>query len=134
MPCSNTILKKKKERTVVITDIQSNVFDHLLRYIYTGYADMNSVNVAELLITADKYGMNSLKEECALNLSLRLSVENATRNLILAHLHNSTILHQSTLDFMSKNAKAVCFRKDWKDLLSKYPELAFAAIQLMVKD
>jgi hypothetical protein len=124
--------KEKLERTVEIQDIRPNVFEHLLRYIYTGDADLDNVNVARLLTASDKYGMDSLKEECALRLSQDLNVENAVRNLVLAHFHNSPTLHQSTLDFMSKNAKFICGRADWLELIKNYPDLSFVAMQMMV--
>jgi hypothetical protein len=33
---------------------------------------------------------------------------------------------------MSKNAKAICARKDWMDIIKNYPELSFEATQRMV--
>jgi hypothetical protein len=124
--------KEKLERTVEIQDIRPNVFEHLLRYIYTGDADLDNVNVARLLTASDKYGMDSLKEECALRLSQDLTVENAVRNLVLGHLNNSLVLQQSTLDFISKNSKTICCRADWMELIKNYPELSFAAVKKMV--
>ncbi|XP_046450188.1 TD and POZ domain-containing protein 1-like [Daphnia pulex] len=124
--------KEKIERTVEIKDIQPNVFDHLLRYIYTGDADLDNVDVPGLLVASDKYGMGSLKEECLLRLSQTVNVENAVQNLVLARLHNSTSLHQSTLDFMSENSKTICCRKDWIELIQNHPDLSFVAMQMML--
>ncbi|EFX77560.1 hypothetical protein DAPPUDRAFT_198357 [Daphnia pulex] len=124
--------REKLERTVEIQDIQPNVFEHLLRYIYTGDADLDNVDVGGLLAASEKYGMDSLKEECSLRLSQDLNVENAIRNLVLAHLHNSPTLHQSTLEFISKNSKTICCRADWMELIKNYPELSFVAVKKMV--
>jgi hypothetical protein len=126
--------KEKQERVAHITDIKANIFENLLQYIYTGEAALETEveDVSELLIAADKYAVETLKEECAVYLSNDLKVENAARYLVIAHLHNSTLLHESTLQFMSQNAKAVCSRKDWMDIIKTYPELCFQATQLMV--
>jgi hypothetical protein len=126
--------KEKQERVAHITDIKANIFENLLQYIYTGDASLETEveDAAELLIAADKYAVETLKEECAVYLSKDLKVENAARYLVLAHLHNSTVLHEATLQFMSENAKAVCSRKDWMDIIKNYPELCFQATQLMV--
>lgn len=124
--------KEKQEKVVEIKDIDPSVFDNLLRYIYTGDSDWDNVNVADLLIAADKYQVESLKKECAFHLAQDLTVENATQYLVMAHLYNSPDLHQSTLHFMSENAKAICSRKEWMDVIKNYPELSFAAMQLMV--
>ena len=121
-----------RKRIVEIKETKSEVFEQLLRYIYTGEMDVEEVDVlAEIMVAADKYGVDSLKEECASRLSQNLSVENASQYLILAHVHNSSHLHQSALDFMSHNAKAICSRKDWMEIIKNYPELSFAAMQLM---
>ncbi len=126
--------EEKQKRIANITDIKANIFENLLKHIYTGEVALETEveDVAELLIAAEKYAVETLKEECALYLSNDLKVENATRYLVLAHLHNSTVLHESTLQFMSKNAKVVCARKDWMDVIKNYPELSFQATQRMV--
>jgi hypothetical protein len=126
--------EEKQKRIANITDIDANIFENLLQHIYTGEVALETEveDVAELLIAADKYAVETLKEECALYLSNDLKVENAARYLVLAHLHNSTVLQESTLQFMSKNAKVVCARKDWMDVIKNYPELSFEATQRMV--
>lgn len=130
--------QEKQKSMVVIKDMESNVLENLLCFIYTGEADMlkngdyQYGTVADLLIAADKYAVDSLKEECALHLSLELDVENAARYLVLAHLHNSSKLHEAALNFMAENAKAVCSRKDWMDIIKNYPELFFQATQFMI--
>jgi speckle-type POZ protein len=126
--------KEKQEKVANITDIKANIFENLLQHIYTGEVALESEveDAAELLIAADKYAVETLKEECAVFLTKDLKVENAARYLVLAHLHNSTVLHEATLQFMSENAKAVCGRKDWMDIIKNYPELCFQATQLMV--
>ncbi len=124
--------KENRERVVEINEIAANVFEDLLRYIYTGETDFRNTEVDKLLVAADMYGIDSLKEECASHLSKNLTIENVIGILVLAHLHNSQGLYEAALNFMSKNAKAVCSRKDWMVVIKKYPELSFAAMQLMV--
>ena len=129
--------KENWERMVVIKEFEVKVFENFLRYIYVGECDLlekggGRNDVANLLVAADKYDVSSLKEECEIHLSKILSVENAVQYLELAHLHNAHKLHQSALNFMSKNAKAVCSRKDWMKIIKTYPELCFQATQLMI--
>jgi speckle-type POZ protein len=90
------------------------------------------VDVAELFVAADNYAVETLKEECALILSRKLKVENAAQYLVLAHLHNSPKLHEASLHFISKNAKAVCSHKDWMEITKNYPELSFQATQFIL--
>jgi speckle-type POZ protein len=125
--------RENQEKVVIIKDTNPNVLEELLCYIYTGkFNSERNVDVAELLVAADKYAVETLKEECALFLSRKLTVENAAQYLVLAHLHNSSKLHEASLDFISKNAKAICSRKDWMEIIKNYPELCFQATQLIL--
>ena len=124
--------KENRERVVEIEEIEGDVFERLLRYIYTGETDFAIGNADKLLVAADMYAIDSLKEECASHLSQNISIENAARYLVLAHLHNASGLYEATLSFMSKNGKAICSRKDWMEIIKSYPELSFAAMQFML--
>jgi len=124
---------EKKTGIVEIEDTQPEVFRQLLQYLYTGQSDdMHKEEMAlNLLVTADKYGVESLKEECALILIKNLKVENATQILLTAHLHSSSKLLQQTMSFISKNGKAICSKADWLKLMKHYPDLCFQATQLI---
>ena len=128
--------KESQERVVLIKDIEAKVFENFLRYIYVGECDLlekgEGSEVADLLVAADKYAVDSLKEECENHLSKIITVETAVQYLELAHLHNAQKLHKSALNFMADNAKAVCSRKDvFMVLMNSYPELCFQFIQLV---
>ena len=131
--------KENQEKIVDIKDIRTNVLENLFRYIYIGKcpllesADQDETDgVADLLVAADMYAVDSLKEECELYLSETLKVENVAQYLVLAHLHNSHKLRESSLNFMAENAKAIVFQKDFVEMMKTYPELCIQAVQLMV--
>lgn len=123
---------EKEERVVEIKDIKPSVLEQLLRYFYTGDINFKQVNVDELLTAADKYVIDSLKEECAQNLAQSINLENAVHYLVLAHLHSSPNLMTKVINFMTSNAKAVSIRQDWLDIIKNYPELCFTVVQQMV--
>lgn len=125
---------ENRERVIEISDINPIVFENLLRYIYTGDVGLLEItHVAQLLVAADKYDVDYLKDECAQLLSRNVTLETATEYLVLSHLHNSSELHELTLEFMSGNAEAVCCRNDWMEVIKNYPELSFIVVQRMVK-
>jgi hypothetical protein len=125
--------KENQEKVVKIKDINPDVFEELLYYIYTGkFNSGRNVDVAELFVAADKYAVETLKEECSLILSRNLTVENAAQYLVLAHLHSSSKLHEASLVFISMNAKSICSRKDWMEITKNYPDLCFQATQLII--
>ena len=126
---------EKHTRDVKIQDTKAKVFKQLLRYIYTGKApEIGNEDIArDLLVAADKYAVESLKEECIEILIRKLSVGNAIPILILAHLHSAPKLLQATLLFMSLNGKEVCSRSmEWKQLMKSYPDLCYTATKHIV--
>ena len=126
---------ERKTKVVTIQDTKPQVFKQLLHYLYTGKApDLEKEDVShDLLITADKYGVDLLKEECAEVLIKRLDVNNAIQTLILAHLHSAPKLLQSTLSYMSHNGKAICSRShEWIPLMINYPDLCYLATKHIV--
>lgn len=123
--------KEGADRVAFIEDVRPLVFEKLLRFIYTGDAEIDRATAEDLLVAANKYAVESLREECGLYLSQLLSVENAINFLVFSHLHNSENLYKATLNFMAKNGKSICSRKEWLAVIKEYPELSFAAMQLM---
>ena len=124
-------LKESQSRVVEVVDILPDVFEQVLQYLYTGKVKEMDKLAVDLLEAADKYQIDTLKKECGLSLAENLAVDNAAKVLVLAHLHSCSELFEEALDFMAGNAKAVCSRPDWMELIKKYPELAFQATQLM---
>ncbi|XP_046449858.1 TD and POZ domain-containing protein 1-like [Daphnia pulex] len=126
-------LRENQEKVVEINDINPEVFEELLCYIYTGnFNSGRNVDAAELFVAADKYSVETLKEECALVLSRKLKVGNAAQYLVLSYDHYSPKLYEASIDFITKNAKAVCSRKDWMTIIKNYPEICFQVTQLML--
>lgn len=126
---------EKHTRVIKIQDIKAPVFKQLLQYMYTGKAsEIGKEDIArDLLVAADKYGVESLKEECIKILIENLNSSNAIPILILAHLHSAPILLQATLSFMSLNGKGVCSHSiAWKQLMKNYPDLCYTATKHIV--
>ena len=126
--------KEGLTKTVKIEDTTVEVFQQFLHYLYTNQVpEMKKEGIAAgLFELADKYAVDSLKEESAICLAKQLDVENAVKTLIAAYLHSSESLQQKTLSFMSKNGLAICSRPDWLQLMENYPKLCFQATQRIV--
>ena len=118
---------------VNIKDTSVETFRQFLRYLYTGNMPecKEDATVADLFGMADKYGVDSLKEECAVCLAEQLDVENAVDTLIKAYLHSSTTLYEETMSFVSRNASAICSQPSWLILMKEYPDLCFEATQFI---
>jgi len=127
--------EERSTRIVHITDASVEVFRQFLRYLYTGNTPecKEDAMVADLFVMADKYGVDSLKEECALCLAEQLKMENAVNTLIQSHLHSSKTLYEETIYFMSRNALAVCSNSGWLRFMKEYPDLCFEANQRIMQ-
>jgi hypothetical protein len=118
------------KKVVEMAGIESDVFAVLLRFLYTGEVDLGNADAAEVMVAADKYAIDPLKEECASRMTQNLTVENATSYLVLAHLHNAAALQEATSEFIARNATFICSAEDWMmGVIKNYPELAFAIFQ-----
>ncbi|KAI9551158.1 hypothetical protein GHT06_006515 [Daphnia sinensis] len=123
--------EKSTDRVIQIKLTKTHIFENLLRYIYTGeVVAEEEADLGELLIAANEYAVESLKEECAVRLSRYLTKENAARYLLLAQRNKLSKLHKVALNFMSKNARAVysSSRSDWLEMMKTEPELCYVTI------
>ncbi|XP_038116036.1 speckle-type POZ protein [Culex quinquefasciatus] len=126
-------MQESKENTVKITDIRAEVFQEVLRFIYTGKVqDMDQLARA-LLIAADKYSLDTLKSKCSEHLGSRLSVATATATLELADKYNAGALKQQAIKFISKHVKQLN-PADWKEVLTNNFDVAAEIIAQMVKE
>lgn len=123
--------EENRTRVVVIDDTNAQVFLQLLQYLYSGTASEMEDVAMDLLVVADKYGVESLKDECAIVLGRKLKLDNVIPILILAHLHSIPKLFQLALDFMAKHGRIVCSLSDYAMLMENYSKLCFKVNQYM---
>jgi speckle-type POZ protein len=84
-------MKENSTNQIKIEDIQPEVFDQLLRFIYTGRVSTATMETmaAGLFIAADKYLLNGLKNECENYLLHDMSPDNCIELLLNSNLMNS---------------------------------------------
>ncbi len=74
----------------IIDDIESDVFEELLEFIYTGKLTNRKSNVFQLLAAAEKYEVLDLKYICEDMIFNEITIENAIQTLINAHKYSAT--------------------------------------------
>ncbi|KAL7458432.1 hypothetical protein ACHAWC_010044 [Mediolabrus comicus] len=91
-----------------ITDVEPDIFRHLLFYVYGGSVpeDVLKQNAKEIIDTADKYSIVNLKleAEAAYVESTIITMENAIDNLLYADAKNCALLKEAVLDFLAENS------------------------------
>ncbi|CAN1246848.1 ARM REPEAT PROTEIN INTERACTING WITH ABF2 [Linum grandiflorum] len=95
--------KEKEAKDVVIPNIRWEVFELMMRFIYTGSVDI-SINVAhELLVAADQYFLDGLKRLCEYTIAQDISIENISRMYELSESFCAMTLREACILFMFQN-------------------------------
>ena len=125
--------KEDQSRVVEITDIEPEVFQQLLRFVYTGNAPlMKEDSVAEqLLIAANKYQMDKMKAECEDTLIDKITLDNAVRFLVTAHLYLAPNLKEASMKCLMKHRIEVWNHPEWYNLNKSYNDLFIEACRRM---
>ncbi|XP_051055224.1 speckle-type POZ protein-like [Phodopus roborovskii] len=124
-------MKENRTNRVEIHDMEPQVFQAMMGFLYTGKApDLHSMADA-LLAAADKYGLERLKVMCEDVLCRDLSVENAAHTLFLADLYSAGQLKTQTLDFITAHASEVSETSSWKTMVRSYPYFVAEAFPCM---
>jgi len=124
MFCPNSNFRENQTNTAVpIKDLERDVFQEMLQFIYTGETEKLSHMADDLLAAADKYQLDRLKVMCEEALASNLTVENVASILIIADMHNAAQLKKIALHFCSSNSNTVPTTEGWKQMVSQNPSL-----------
>lgn len=115
--------KEKINGIVDITDIAQDVCEQMLRYIYTDKVDELESMAPGLLSAADKYQIDSLKSLCSHYLSSTMSIDSASRLLLLADIYQAPQLKCQCIDYITDHIAKVKLTESWKAVTKSRPQL-----------
>jgi len=118
-------MKEATTNRVEINDITPDIFEALLRFIYTDHVDLTKIDTKNLLAAANKYLLPLLKFQCQHFLSQSISVENCVELLALADLHNAVYLKKSAMNFIRLHRAEIIQSEGWKNLKECRPDLSY---------
>jgi len=124
-------MKERETGSIEIKDMKLEVFEDLLRYIYTGEAPNIDEHAGELFAAADLYQLEHLKELCEVKLCAGIEITNCISLLVLGELHHASTLKASALKFVSKNMLKIN-SSEWKQSLIAYPTLFAEVMEMML--
>ncbi len=105
---------------ILINDVKSDVFRHLLYYVYGGKISEEEFKThsKDLINAADKYGVTNLKlaAEVWFVHNTELTVENVIDNLLYADAMSCALLKETVMDFIVKNKKEVMETVSFQDV------------------
>lgn len=106
--------KEHKNNEVVIVDIDKDVFEEFLHFIYTDETKNIENMSMELLEVAEKYQVERLKHVCEAFIVKEINIGNAAKILIYADKYNATQLKQVCLEFIKNNLQKVVKTEGFK--------------------
>lgn len=113
-------MEESAQNRVTITDLDYEVVEQMLRYMYTGQAPKLKSMADQLLVAADKYSLDSLRVMCEQTLCATLSVDTAVKLLALADLYNADQLKEHTARFIDANIAEVRKTAAWKNMIAQH--------------
>ena len=113
-------LKDGRCKPVHIEDMEPEAFEQLLRYIYTGTAKLFTF-AEQLLVAAERYHLNALKENCEVLLSLKLTRKKVLMILALGYKCSAPRLVKSALERVADDKLFQC--PEWQELSRAQPEI-----------
>ena len=126
--------KENSTNQIVIEDIQPEVFDQLLRFIYTGKVPFKKLEAMKmgLFIAADKYLMNGLKMRCENFLLHPLSPDNCVVLLFHGDLQNLSEPLKEAAKFLRRFPNQVMATDGWKKIKKRKSCCSLCEIQEVV--
>ncbi|KAL7528946.1 hypothetical protein ACHAWF_002776, partial [Thalassiosira exigua] len=94
---------------VRISDVEPQIFHHLLYYAYGGEIDDEDLekNAKDIIDAADKYGVVGLKLEAEASYvsTMSITIDNLMDNLLYADSKNCALLKEAAMNFLVENGK-----------------------------
>ena len=122
--------EKDARRVVQIEDMAPAIFEMLLHFIYTdsppgSFEGYSTATAQDLLVAADRYGMERLKLMCAEKLCNSIDVSTVMATLALADQHHCQELKEACIAFMSspKVLRVLVATDEFKHLMAICPQL-----------
>ncbi|KAK4376279.1 hypothetical protein RND71_006956 [Anisodus tanguticus] len=92
--------RERDAKDIEIPNIPWNVFELMMRYIYTGSVDVNMDVAQDLLRAADQYLLEGLKRLCEYAIAQDISVENVSLMFELSEAFNALSLRNACILFI----------------------------------
>ncbi|XP_028800403.1 ARM REPEAT PROTEIN INTERACTING WITH ABF2-like [Neltuma alba] len=91
---------EKEAKEIQIPNVKWDVFEVMMRFIYTGNVDVNLDIAQDLLRVADQYLLDGLKRSCECALAQDISVENVSLMYELSESFNAMALRHACIFFL----------------------------------
>ena len=127
--------KEKMTGIVDVADIEPDVFNELLRYIYTGEVPINVMDevAVGLLAAADKYLLEELKKACGDHLVHKMSPKNCLQLFSLEENDPAFYLMEKAVDYIRQFPDEVMATEEWKMASEKKAPWIWKITEMLLK-
>jgi speckle-type POZ protein len=128
-------MKEQSTNQVKIEDIEPEVFQELLRFIYTGRVPLDKLQTmaASLFISADKYLLDQLKMKCENYLLHHMSAENCVILLLHGDLNNPAEYLKKAAKFFRRNPSQVMATDKWEKMKQENAAVLFDIFEFVYR-
>lgn len=113
-------MKEKNSNLVEISDINPEVLQEMLRFVYSGKVKNMQKLAKGLFVATDKYAIHDFKNVCEDLLCDNIAVDTAVDILIFADSQNADILKEQAMCFITNNIKEVTLTTGYNSLEDKH--------------
>ena len=115
--------QEHQNNRVIIEDVDADVFEEVMTYIYSGQLPHLKEMSSDLLAVAGKYSILPLLQICMTDLLENMSVDDAAATYVLADRHSLHQVKPVIIHFMKKHFYEVAASAGWISLGNHHPQL-----------
>ncbi|XP_062023186.1 BTB/POZ domain-containing protein At4g08455-like [Rosa rugosa] len=109
--------------TIKIGDVSYDALRAFVNYLYTAEICLDEEMACDLLILAEKYQVQHLKDYCEKFLVSKLNWDNSILSYTFAHQHNAKHIVDAALTLITDNMDKLTTREEYMELVEKDPRL-----------
>ncbi|XP_010666244.2 ARM REPEAT PROTEIN INTERACTING WITH ABF2 [Beta vulgaris subsp. vulgaris] len=126
--------REKDARDIEIPNIKWDIFELMMRFIYTGSVDIKPDIAQDLLRAADQYLLEGLKRLCEYTIAQDVSLENVSSMYELSEAFHAVSLRQACILFILEQYDKLTARPGHSSLLQHIlPEIRNYFLRLLTK-
>ncbi|KAI6231211.1 Speckle-type POZ protein A-like protein [Aphelenchoides besseyi] len=117
-------LSEKKSNIVDIKDVDEEVVETMLRYLYSGKVENMEQVASRLLSLSDQYQLDGLTTMCMNALGKNLTLENIIERLqLLAHPEHLNAFKMPVFEFVKENFASIRELSTWEEFQGEHKDL-----------
>lgn len=108
---------------ISIDDVDSEVMNEILNYMYTNRCLISLKNAPDLLVASKRFELDRLTKQIADFLLSRLAIDNAIEMFVSAHESGSEALKLACIRLINRNAEKIKRTDKWRTFKTQYVDL-----------